>query len=435
MGTNRSRRNFLKMLGAGTCGTIAHNVLNPYNGLVAYAQSMPTPGADLPVLVVVNMSGGCSYNLAPIYNGAYRDKNPNISFGPEAASVVNNMPAGSHALDENQGLHPALTGLAKIYHEDKNLALINQVGYPNPNRSHDESTQIWFRGIRTGGNGGGGVAGWGARLTSQMASVNAGFSLGGSNLLINGGMNPPRSLGSIQNMTEGNLPYGTGNTWFQMTRDELALNLGSQYSDTKHNRQIVAAAIESAGKASVALKAETNKPLPAGITFQTNGNGFANECLQAAQLIRAKSLGVQFIYMEIGGFDTHSMERTNLNNRLTQLNSGLTSLADFLKHPEINRWKDVTIVTMTEFCRTFENGSEGTDHGHAGPMLVMGGGVKQGIKSPTPTAAQITSANGYLHQYAVDFREPFYGAIKKMGLNADLVFPETFNTKNLDIFS
>jgi uncharacterized protein (DUF1501 family) len=447
MNSKSSRRKFLKLVGAGTCGTIAHRVLTPYNGLVAYAQSFPPAGTKLPVVIVINMAGGCSYNIAPIYNGAYRDKNKTISFGEEAPVATNNNSMGSNILTAGvQGLHPAFKDVIKIANKGE-LALINSVGYPNPNTSHSDSTDIWFRGTRNGGGGNGaygGVAGWGARLTSQLGNTYAGFSLGGQNLLINGGTNPPRSvsLDTIVNTAENNLPYYSADrAWFNMTRKKISETLGADYPDPANNRNYINNAKINAENALKDIKgryqtyADTVKK---NLTFDTGvaftNSGFGNECRQAADLVSLNSLGVQFIYMERGGFDTHNNERQALTNNLIDMNQNLFALYSHLSHPSIDRWNDTTIFTMSEFCRTFENGNGGTDHGHAAPMIVMGGKVNGGIKNPPPSADEITKANGYFHQYQVDFREPFYAAVKKMGLDADAVFPESFNTKNLDLF-
>lgn len=424
-----SRRNFLKLATAGTCGALIHRAVTPYESMLAYAN--PQLNNNLPVLIVVNFSGGASYNVAPIYNQAYRDKNPTISFGPEAASTANNNPQGSHVLSAEQGLHPALTGLKGIWDEG-NLALINRVGYPNPNRSHDESTEIWHRGARqTLFGSGSATAGWGGRLTCQMGATYSGFSLAGSNTLISGGCNPSRTYSNIANLGDTYIKdTDISGYWANMMRRNAKNAQDLQDAGSTYSRNLVTNGINAAEASINTLKAETAQALP--VTFPNTG--FGRSCEQAAKLIRAASLRVQFIYLQIGGFDTHSNERMNLTNRLLEVNGGLTALADALKHPDVNRWQDVTVITMSEFCRTFENGSQGTDHGHAAPMLVFGGSVKGGIKSPTPSDSLIASANGYLHGYDVDFREPFFNAVAHMGLDANAVFTEQFNTKNLDLF-
>ena len=138
-----SRRDFLKLVSSGTCGSAIHRLIAPSAGLLALVRPLEAHANTGKVMVVVNLAGGASYNIAPSYSGAYRDRNPTISYGPE-----NSLP-----ITGDQGLHPALTGLKGIWDEG-HLAVINFVGYPKPNRSHDESTQIWQTGNNTVRGGG-----------------------------------------------------------------------------------------------------------------------------------------------------------------------------------------------------------------------------------------------------------------------------------------
>ena len=418
-----NRRNFLKLASAGTCGALIHQAVTPVGSMFAYAQAAAGPQK---VLIVLNLAGGCSYNLAPIYDGAYRDLNPTISYGPEAVQIMNGDAVGSHVLTPEQGLHPSFDGLKGIYDEG-NLALINMVGYPNPNRSHAESTDIWHRATRNG-LAGGGMAGWGARLTCLMGSSYAGISLSGSSLLIDGGCNPPRSIGSGATSAEEGAPTGNSGLWYNMTRDEIAAELNTSRVNPAMN--LVQTNVEAAIQSAETIKAAASVPLP----FQFENTTMGRNCAQAARLIQAASLGVQFIYMERGGFDTHSGEKRQLINNFNEIDNAMTTLANCLKDPSINRWQDVTIVTMSEFCRTQENGSAGTDHGHAAPMLMFGGSVKGGVKNPPPGSAEILNSKEYFRNYHIDFREPFYNVVRHMGLDADRVFTEGFTRSNLDLF-
>ncbi len=178
------------------------------------------------------------------------------------------------------------------------------------------------------------------------------------------------------------------------------------------------------------IKALTDSTtLPSGITF--GNGGFGNQCADAAKIIMASGLGTRLIFLEMGGYDTHSNERNSLNGLLNELNAGLRGLIQVAK--ATNVWDRLIIVTMSEFSRTFENDSGGNDHGHAAPMWVMGGAVAGGIKSPTPGPSLM--GGDYFHDYDVHFVEPFYQAVQAMGLNAGLVFPEAFSRKNFTLFT
>jgi len=370
------------------------------------------------ILVVVNLSGGCSHNISPIYHGAYRTRNPTISF-----SEADSLP-----ISNEQGLHPSLTSFKQAWDEGK-LALVNLVGYPNPNRSHAESANIWFQGMRNASPAIGG--GWGARLTCQLAHTFGGISLSGQNLFSQGDCFPPRALGNLQNFGESNLGVGVGDEadWLRLARDEaIAKSTLRANGAAKFVSGNMMGLQESLARVRTQLVAATH-PTIAAATF--GNSGFGNQCRDAARMVLSSSLGTRLMFLEHGGFDTHSGERQSLTNNLTNINAGLDGLMKVAK--DSGNWDRLIIITMSEFCRTFETDSQGTDHGHAGPLFVMGGGVVGGIKSPTPTEAE--TSGHYYNAYHVHFCEPFYQAVQGMGLNADLVFPESFDRKYFSLFA
>lgn len=402
------RRKFLKMISAGTCGAALHNVLSPYAGMLAYAAPAGTAAlmGPNPVFILVNLAGGASYNITPIYHGTFRDKMPTLSYS-ESQSIP---------LTPEQGLHPALSSLLPIYQEGK-LALLNLVGYPNPNRSHAESTDIYFGGARQ-------VSalvsqtGWAARLQCQLASSLSAISLGGTNLLIEGDCKPvPRSFGDLSNLTDGSLQGDTNeSTLIRMTKDSMLATAPAP----KNERQAKVRDAMIDWDSSVAYLGQYLRAVPSGASFPNTD--FGRRCRDAARLLNSPQVPVRFIYLETGGYDTHEGERNALTSRLQELGGGLSALINAAKLA--NRWNDVCIVTMSEFSRTFENDSGGTDHGHAAPMFVIGGGVNGGrIVSPTPSVAQ-TNANGYYRDIHIHFVQVFSEVIRAMGYDAARVFLE-----------
>jgi uncharacterized protein (DUF1501 family) len=404
-----SRRKFLKMMAAGTCGAVAHGMISPFQDILAYAAPDAFPSR---ILVLVNFAGGCSYNIAPPYGAAYRDKNPTISYGPQ----------NSLALSSEQGLHPSLTGLKSLYDEGS-LAVLNLVGYPNANRSHDESMDVWFRGLRNGSAGTG--SGWFARASEQSSSTFAGVSLGGSNLLIQGGANPPRAFGDLNNFGERGFWCGGSCTeWLKISRDNV---MGAADAPAHASHALVKGAIDRLNVSLETIRRETNITLP--VTFPTTG--FGQSCRDAAKLIAARSLGVRLIYLQLGGFDTHAGERQSLTQLMNTFNGGITALVQTLK--SLGRWGDVSIITMSEFSRTHENGSNGTDHGHSGPMFVLGGNVNGGVLTPAPSGAEYAQ-RAYFLDYHLDFRQVFRQAVAQMGFNADAIFPESISSRALSLY-
>jgi uncharacterized protein (DUF1501 family) len=413
-----SRRSVLRTGLLGTCGSVVHRIIAPSAGLMAWGS--PQRAAALgssPVMIVVNFSGGASYNVAPIYHGAYRDLNKTISYGPE----------NSIALTAEQGLHPSLTAFKTVW-DAGNLAVLNMVGYPNPNRSHADSTDIWFRGVRMGAAG---VSeGWASRMTCQLGGIFAGVSLAGSNSLTQGECNPPRNVTNLASLGEDPFLGEENGQWLQMTRSNL---LGSASAPPNGNYGFVRDEMNQAEAAFATLRTQTNVTLPTIANPFPNDppTGFQRSCRDAARLLAARPLNVKFMYLERGGFDTHSGERNALTGNLNDVNAGLRSLVQTAQ--ALGRWNDVIIVTMSEFCRTFENGSQGTDHGHAAPMFVMGGAINGRQVNAVPSP-QETNSSGYYHNYQIDFRQVFREIVYVMGLDVNKIFPEAVSSSGLSLF-
>lgn len=419
--TPLTRRDFLKIVGAGTCGAAIHYTLEPASNMMAYA--MPHIAGsmigDRPTLVVLNLAGGCSHNIAPGYSGAYRDKFPTLSFSE----------AQSNPLNSEQGVHPSLTLFRDLYNEGR-LALVNQVGLPDSTRSHDQDETLMFIGAQNGRDqsmsasiGGG----WAARLTCQMGTIFGGISLGGSNPLIQGDCNPPRSFGDLTNFGEDNIRWDERRSlWMRQHRDRV---IGNASDANTSSLQFVRSGMDNIEASIQTIQAATSQAL--NYTFPNTGLG--NSCRDAVKLIAARQLGVQFIYLRQGGYDTHNGERQSLTNLLTDVNNSLSAMVTALKG--LGLWNNVTIMTISEFCRTFENRSAGTDHGRGGPMFVMGGKVRGGIKVPIYSAAQIQNmSSGYFNTYEVHYSQPFKDWVWAAGFDAEKVFPKPFTPKALDLF-
>jgi uncharacterized protein (DUF1501 family) len=410
-----SRRELLKGLLGYTCGGLIHSMFTPTNSWRAWGEPLKASIGTQPVFILVNMAGGASYNIAPLYDGTYRDKNPVVSYSPETSLPINQF----------QGFHPSLTYLKTLY-DQGDLALLNMVGYPNPNRSHAESTDIWFSGVRAMSAG---TGGWASKLTCQLSSAYGGVSLSGSNLLTQGDCNPPRALESISSFGESEFLGGEMSVLMRMTRTKL---INDHAPPGSESLTFVKNQIDSIERTLEVLKRETAVELPTVANpLGNNPTNFQRDCRDAASLLAARNLGVRLIYLERGGFDTHAMEKPALTNNLTDMNVGLRYLSQVAQ--ALGRWNDVIIVTMSEFCRTFENGSSGTDHGHSGPMYIFGGGVKGGILSPQPTP-QLTAARDYYHDYYVDFRAVFKEVVSGLGLDSARVFPEAHSLSPIGIF-
>jgi uncharacterized protein (DUF1501 family) len=416
-----SRRKFLNVAAAGTCGAAIHNILSPVGDFMAFAD----PGAAASTmgtrtLVLVFFGGGCSYNIANPTNGLYLDENPNVAYQPGVGAGF------GQAISSEQVLHPALNSMKTMFDAGE-LAVLNMVGYPNPNRSHDESTKIWQTGYTSGYVAAGG---WGAKVACSLGTLFSGISLTGSNTLTEGTCLTGGGFTSLSSLSNSQSNFwwesSLGNLFMANQQALVNADIGPLPGP---KAQYVTEQMSSYDTVVKTVAGATNFNLNTAFPNTGIGQQFAN----AAKLIAAPTVPVKLIYLGFGGFDTHSGERQSLANLMTQLNAALAAFRTEMISR--GRWNDVAVMTMSEFGRTFENGSQGTDHGHASPMFLMGGRVAGGIKSPAPTTAQIQSAisKGYLDKYDVDFREALAAGIQWIGANPSQFFP-AYSSKGLQLF-
>jgi uncharacterized protein (DUF1501 family) len=425
---NFSRRTFLKGVAATTCGSCVHAV-SPFSNGGYLAWAGPAPAQSLlganPLLILVNLDGGSSYNITPIYTGAYRDRNRTISYGPE-----NSIP-----LTSDQGLHPSLTGLKSVWDEGK-LALLNLVGLNDPTgltRSHLDGANVKLTGITNVFEVKAGVTpGWVLRLSAHYGETFSGMVLNSSRSSITvGGSNPPLSITTLDELGEQSLIREEVGEWTRFTRGAI---LGAGDQVTSANQTMIRNTMLNIDGAFERLGRESQVTLPTianPFNFAGDQSGFIRACRDAARLIVATSLKVRFIYLELGGFDTHGNEKGPTAGLLNTLNNGLSPLIQTIKAS--GRWNDTIIATITEFARTHENLTGGSDHGAAASMFVMGGRVKGRQVNPIPTVTEINRGD-FFENATIDFRHVFYDIIAAMGPNPDDIFPYRVTPRPLGLF-
>ena len=159
------------------------------------------------------------------------------------------------------------------------------------------------------------------------------------------------------------------------------------------------------------LQAGIKKYTPA-ITYPTNNLG--RQLQMAAQVI-AGELGTQIIHVLIGGFDTHSQQKSDQEDLLTEISDGFSAFNDDLVR--LNKADNVLLMAFSEFGRRVrENGSQGTDHGTSGPMFVMGNAVKGGFYGESPNLTDLDRAGNT--KFDIDFRS-VYSTVLRDWLQTD----------------
>jgi uncharacterized protein (DUF1501 family) len=405
-----SRRDILKYTLAGA-GVAA---LGPLGGKIPIATGAPLTQKRL--LSIFCYGGYDGLNLLiPTGLQAYYDRRTTIAIQPAEAIDIGE--------DPDYRLHPALQNVAAMYGQGE-VAIFRKVGYPSANLSHFISQDIHSWGVR-GEFDTLGIepSGWVARYADSYATTPMGAAaLGvGRPLEFEGGSTNPfmsTSLGSFDFLSRGisasdhqhrletikTLVQGySGNTLTTEARD--ALEQGHQLAD-----QIQAALTAYEANSAFASQYPNSSP---------------GRYMRDAAVLIDGGFETEVFMTGFGGWDTHGNQGGAIGaqaNLLARLDEGLGVFK--AECQAMGVWSDMLIVISSEFGRrNFENGSNGTDHGHGNFFFAIGGAVNGGLYGPAVTEGDI--ANNNWLGYQVDYRDIFREAVgNHFGVNATPVFPE-----------
>jgi uncharacterized protein (DUF1501 family) len=383
-----TRREFFRQTGRGL-GLLAFSRFAPSFLVNSTLASAPAPEKDRRILVIVQLAGGNDglNTLVPYEDANYYRLRPTLGIPRNEV-----LPLGP-----NLGLHPACAALQGLFHDGK-LALVQNVGYPNPNRSHFRSTEIWET---ASGSNDFATTGWiGRYLDNACAGRPAADTHDPLAVHINTLNGTPESfLSANDHPTYGMLATGGGRKDSEETRrllEQVAQDApADDHSEASYLRHTLMDALVTEKKVQSVLDGyRPSAPYPA--------NPFAASLRSVAALI-ASGLPTRVYFVTLNGFDTHVNQAAPQAALLKTLSEGL---AAFQQDLEAHRLGDqVATMTFSEFGRRpSENESHGTDHGTAAPLFVMGSRVKGGLHGTAPSLA--------LHKnedvtYGTDFRSVY----------------------------
>jgi uncharacterized protein (DUF1501 family) len=310
---------------------------------------------------------------------------------------------------------------------------LNLVGLNDPtgrSRSHADGAAIKLTGITNIAEVKANLTpGWAVNLSAHFGEPFSGIAINSSRECLMGGSNPPLSITTLDALGETTVFSQEVGDWTRFTRSAILSAGGAPESPNQAWVKNTMANVDNA----FAELGRQIAPVTLPVTFDVSqdASGFITACRDAARLAITSALRVRFIYLEHRGFDTHGEEKNHLKDLLDTLNNGLTPLIQTLKAS--GRWDSTVIATLTEFGRTYENGTGGSDHGASTSMFVMGGKVKGRQVNPVPTATQINKGD-YLIDTAIDFRPVFGEIVTAMGLNTAEIFPYTFVSQPIGLF-
>jgi uncharacterized protein (DUF1501 family) len=350
------RREFIKLA-----------ALAPFAGSPAFGAALAQPSRKLLVLVELRGGNDGINTVIPFNDPRYASLRPRLAIARE--QVVQ--------LSESTGLHPALEKLRPLW-QAKELAIVQGVGYPQPNLSHFRSIEIWDTASKADEYL---DAGWLARAFARYPSP-ASFAADG--VVVGAGAMGPLAGGSARCIALSDPAQFLRNA--RLARGEGE----SRNAALAHILRVERDVRASAEKITAGRRFETG--FPAGV--------FGNSVNTAAQLAANESRGA-VVRLSLGSFDTHANQLGTHANLLRQLAEGLSALRSALV--EAGRWSDTVIATYAEFGRRpRENQSGGTDHGTASAHLVLGGAVKGGLYGAAPALDRLDGEGNLAH--AVDFR-------------------------------
>jgi uncharacterized protein (DUF1501 family) len=385
-----TRRTFLKQM--GTAGIVSIGATPPaFLTQAAYAaEKQSEAAADGKVLVLVQLAGGNDglNTVIPFGDPEYAKARPGIGIPKQAVLKI----------DDHLGLHPQMTGFKSLYDEGL-LSIIQGVGYPNPNRSHFRSTDIWHSARPDTEYTEDGWLGRALDLTvEQHAGKVPALALGTDRLplaLVCNKLNVP----TVKNLAKFQLQLGSGSESDRKLRERLIHDLADQPAPTGSELDFLRKTTLTAVSTAKRLKEVTAAYKPA-MEYPTSG--LANKLKTVAQLI-ASDLGTRIFFVSLGGFDTHAQQAGAHQSLLAELSAAVRAFFSDLKGHRLH--DRVLLATYSEFGRRVkENGSLGTDHGAASQMFVVTPSGKSGLHGKHPSLTDLSQGD---LKFQTDFRSVY----------------------------
>jgi uncharacterized protein (DUF1501 family) len=386
---------------------------SPATTLPSAALALPGAGAPTKdgILVLLTLYGGNDglNTLIPFEDGNYLGGRSALGYQPNEV-----LP-----LSDGLALHPNLKGLKGLW-DAKQLAIVRGVGYPNPNRSHFRSMDIWQSAVPDDQE----ITGWVGRWLDKTGDdpLRA-LSIGGSLPRIFGGES---AAGAAIPVGELTLPGGpTVRSAFAAASEPSAgaSPLAARVSQSGKDLLTVDDAIDHLLAGQAASDATSGST-----SLEGAGAGGANSLTPQLELVArlVKAGSPTKVYgVSLGGFDTHANEKGTHAGLMADVDTAVTAFFKSLEgSPEGSR---VVLVAYSEFGRRVAaNGSGGTDHGTAAPMFVAGPRVKGGFYGDEPSLTNLD--NGDL-KFTTDFRSVYATLLEQLiGVEAKAALGKPFVT-------
>jgi uncharacterized protein (DUF1501 family) len=399
-----TRREFIRR-GTQGIGLLAFSRFAPQFLVQTTLAGAPAPERDRRILVLVQLAGGNDglNTVIPFSDPAYHSLRPTLALKKEATLQIN----------DTLGLNPGCTAMHALLKEGK-LGIVQNVGYPNPNRSHFRSTEIW----ETANESSDSVStGWVGRYLDNAC---AGAPSSADPEAIHVSSEVPQTFGG----TVPHNTFGLANRGGAGRRDDakllerLVARPGQTSPDESPNNTFLRATMMDALVAEQKIQGLLNTYKPEA---PYPGTDFAQSLRNVAALISA-GLPTRVYFVSIGGFDTHANQANNHQNLLRNLSEGLAAFQRDLTARKLD--DQVLTTTFSEFGRRpNENESRGTDHGTAAPLFVMGRHIAGPLHGTAPDLKVTKNAD---LTFTTDFRSVYATVLDQwLGVPADAILGST----------
>ena len=353
-------------------------------------------------LVVLELAGGndALNTVIPYNNGLYYDFRPNISIPQEDVLRI----------DDQLGFNPNIAPFKHLW-DAGNLAVINGIGYPSPNRSHFRSRDVWYTAEpeRVGAEGWLGATIRDLDPTGENVLTAVNFGRGLPRALVCKGV-PVASVGNLE--TYGLLPDLQDE---KMRR--IALDAFSRMYGPTPGKDVVAQVLGQAG--TDALKgADTLRTAPQMYSSDVEyaDNPIAQTLKHVSQVLCA-GLGTRIYYAQHAGFDTHGNELQAHAKLWQDVSVAISDFTTDLRQHGLE--EDTVILVFSEFGRRIKDNGTGCDHGSGGVAFVIGDSVNGGLYGEYPSLEEKDQSEGDLH-FSNDFRSTYSTILDKwLGLDPD----------------
>jgi len=395
-------------------------------GVTAFTVSMAAPaflsdiaraqGASRRNLVVLYLSGGndALSTVIPYTDPFYYSRRPTL-----AVPAANVLQIGADKSGKALGLHPRLTGLRQIF-DAGDLAIIQRTGYPNSSRSHFLGTDIWSTANPANATGTGWLGRYLDALPDPVDPLVGWSTVRELPRSLEGRKVGVPAIPSVAGYAFSSPNTGTEATYSRNTMANIA-------SHVPVDRPHVAFVNNTSMAALATLDRVASVASYTGTVAYAN-NGLA-QALKAVGGAISRGIGTKVFWVQTGGFDTHAGQGTNVangaySNLMGTVGDSLLSFYTDMRNQGL--LQDTLVLQFSEFGRrVIENGSTGTDHGAAGVMMALGGGVNGGLYG-TAASLNPNNADGTLEnsgndvRHETDFRG-VYARVLDQWLGADSI--------------